>query len=122
MRILIPLLLLCISMPSWAQRQFDIEVIIFKRSIDAESTSESWPDQLPTIEMANVGSLENESYLASKGVTLLPSTSFHLNPQHAELENHAAFKVLKHVAWRQGDEGQRRAPIFRIVGGQDYSG
>ncbi len=41
MRILIPLLLLCVSMPSWAARQFDIEVIIFKRAVDAESTSES---------------------------------------------------------------------------------
>ncbi len=122
MRILIPLLLLCISMPSWAQRQFDIEVIIFKRAVDAESTSESWPDELPEIEMMNVGSLDSDAYRSSKGVTLLPSSSFQLNPQEAALDDHAGFKVLKHVAWRQGDQGQRSAPIFRIIGGQDFSG
>ncbi|BBM64223.1 peptidoglycan binding protein CsiV [Vibrio alfacsensis] len=122
MRILIPLLLLCVSMPSWAARQFDIEVIIFKRAVDPESTTESWPNTLPTIEMSNVGSLESESYRSSKGVTLLPRSSFRLNAQEAALSNHAGFKVLKHVAWRQGDRGKASAPIFRFVGGRDYSG
>lgn len=121
MRILIPLLLLCVSMPSWAQRQFDIEVIIFKRAVDAESTTESWPDQLPRIEMTNVGSLDSDAYRSSKGVSLLPSSSFQLNPQAEALSNHAGFKVLKHVAWRQGDQGQNSAPIFRIVAGRDFS-
>ncbi len=121
MRILIPLLLLCVSMPSWAQRQFDIEVIIFKRAVDAESTSESWPDELPEIKMMNVGSLDSDAYITSKGVTVLPSSSFHLNPQEAALSHHAGFKVLKHVAWRQGDQGKRSAPVFRIIGGQDFS-
>ncbi|HCG6786686.1 peptidoglycan binding protein CsiV [Vibrio parahaemolyticus] len=122
MRILIPLLLLCVSMPSWAARQFDIEVIIFKRAVDAESTTESWPNQLPKIDMENVGSLDSETYRRSKGVTLLPRSSFRLNAQEAALNNHAGFKVLKHVAWRQSDRGKASAPIFRIVGGRDFSG
>ncbi|GLR05254.1 hypothetical protein GCM10007906_28420 [Vibrio hyugaensis] len=122
MRILIPLLLLCVSMPTWAARQFDIEVIIFKRAVNAESTSESWPNELPKIEMSNVGSLDSESYRRSKGVTLLPRSSFRLNAQESALNNHAGFKVLKHVAWRQGDRGKASAPIFHIVGGRDFSG
>lgn len=122
MRILIPLLLLCVSMPSWAARQFDIEVIIFKRAVDAESTTESWPNQLPKIEMDNVGSLESDSYRQAKGVTLLPRSAYQLNSQEAALRNHAGFKVLKHIAWRQGDRGKASAPIFRIVGGKDFSG
>ncbi|CAH0524085.1 hypothetical protein CTH30272_00243 [Allocatenococcus thiocycli] len=122
MRILIPLLLLCVSMPSWAQRQFDIEVLIFKRTVDAENTSESWPDQLPKIDMTNVGSLDSDAYRSSKGVSLLPSSSFRLNPQEAALNSHAGFRVLKHVAWRQGDRGQGSAPTFRIVAGRDFSG
>lgn len=122
MRILIPLLLLCVSMPSWAQRQFDIEVIIFKRAVNAESMNESWPDQLPQIEMSSVGSLDSDAYRSSKGVTLLPRSAFRLNPQEAALNNHAGFKVLKHVAWRQGEQGQGSAPTFRIVGGRDFSG
>ncbi len=121
MRILIPLLLLCFSMPSWAQRQFDIEVIIFKRAVDAESTSESWPDELPKVEMMNVGSLGSDAYRSAKGVTVLPSSAFRLKPQNAALSNHAGFKVLKHVAWRQGDQGKRSAPVFRITGGKNFS-
>lgn len=46
MKRLIPLLLLLIAMPSMAARQFDIEVIIFKRAVDAEKVSESWPNSL----------------------------------------------------------------------------
>ena len=122
MRILIPLLLLCVSMPSWAARQFDIEVIIFKREVNAESTSESWPNELPTIEMSNVGSLQSDSYRQSKDVTLLPRASYQLDEQEAALNNHAGFKVLKHVAWRQDDRGKSSAPIFRMVGGRDFSG
>ncbi|MEZ9563487.1 CsiV family protein, partial [Vibrio splendidus] len=44
MKRLIPLLLLFVSLPSLAQRQFDIEVIIFKRAVDAEKVNESWPN------------------------------------------------------------------------------
>ena len=109
-------------MPSWAARQFDIEVIIFKRAVNAESTSESWPNELPTIEMSNVGSLQNDAYRKSKGASLLPRSSYRLNAQEAALNNHAGFKVLKHVAWRQGDRGKASAPIFRMVGGRDFSG
>ncbi|MEF1310380.1 peptidoglycan binding protein CsiV [Vibrio mytili] len=122
MRILIPLLLLCVSMPTWAQRQFDIELIIFKRVGDAESTSESWSSQLPKIDMTNVGSLDSDAYLSAKGAALLPRSSYQLNAQEAALNSHVGFKVLKHVAWRQGDQGQDSAPIFRIVGGRDFSG
>ncbi|WP_029842059.1 peptidoglycan binding protein CsiV, partial [Vibrio parahaemolyticus] len=65
---------------------------------------------------------DSEAYRRSKGVTLLPRSSFRLNAQEAALNNHAGFKVLKHVAWRQGDRGKASAPIFRIVGGRDFSG
>ena len=53
---------------------------------------------------------------------MLPRSSFRLNAQESALNNHAGFKVLKHVAWRQGDRGKASAPIFRIVGGRDFSG
>ncbi|MDF2153623.1 peptidoglycan binding protein CsiV [Vibrio sp. CAU 1672] len=121
MRILIPLLLLCVSLPSWAQRQFDIEVIIFKRNVDAENTSESWPNHLPAIEMSNVGSLQSDAYLQSKEVTLLPASDYQLNAQKEKLDRHAGFEVLNHIAWRQDDRGRASAPVFRILGGHDYS-
>ncbi|TKF24054.1 hypothetical protein FCV43_00655 [Vibrio genomosp. F6] len=121
MRILIPLLLLFVSLPSLAQRQFDIEVIIFKRAVDAEQVNESWPNQLPSIKMDNVGDFQNSEYRGKKGVTMLPASEYQLTDQRNALKKHAGFKVLLHTAWRQGDEGKSAAPVFHIQGGKDYS-
>ncbi len=114
MRIFVLLLMLCVSLPSWA-RQFDIEVIIFKRAVNAEKMTESWPNALPPIDMANVGNIR------SKGARFLPASSYRLNGVKAKLQRHAGFTVLSHKAWRQGDRGRHNAPIFHIRGGKDYS-
>lgn len=121
MRFLIPLLLLCVSMPSWAQRQFDVEVIIFKRTVDAEQTNESWPNKLPEIVIASAGDFQDSEFRQSKGVSMLPSSSYQLLSQKEALERHAGFDVLLHKAWRQGDRGKGSAPIFHIRAGKDYS-
>ncbi|MCG7489079.1 peptidoglycan binding protein CsiV [Vibrio sp. Of14-4] len=122
MKKLIPLLLLVVAMPSWAQRQFDIEVIIFKRALNPEQTAESWPDSLPELSMDNVGYLNDTNYRNRKGVTRLPASSYKLTPQVKKLRNHAGFEVLTHMAWRQGDGNRYRAPTFRIKAGRDFSG
>ncbi|MBF4433322.1 hypothetical protein ERJ77_02185 [Vibrio anguillarum] len=121
MKKLIPLLLLLISMPSLAQRQFDIEVIIFKRAIDAEKVSESWPNSLPEINIQRAGSFSDLNYRQEKGVKMLPFSDYQLNDQAQKLKNHAGFEVLLHTAWRQGDQGRTSAPIFHIQAGKDYS-
>lgn len=121
MKKLIPLLLLLVSMPSLAQRQFDIEVIIFKRAVDAEKISESWPDNLPEINMARAGSFSDAAYRQSKGIKMLAYSDYQLNDQVQELKKHAGFDVLLHTAWRQGDEGRSSAPVFHIQAGKDYS-
>ncbi|CAM2796720.1 peptidoglycan binding protein CsiV [Vibrio ordalii] len=121
MKKLIPLLLLLISLPSLAQRQFDIEVIIFKRAIDAEKVSESWPNSLPEINIQRAGSFGDLSYRQEKGVKMLPFSDYQLNDQAQKLKNHAGFEVLLHTAWRQGDQGRASAPIFHIQAGKDYS-
>ncbi|MDW6003681.1 peptidoglycan binding protein CsiV [Vibrio mangrovi] len=121
MKKLIPLLMLLFAMPSWAERQFDIEVIIFKRAVNAEDINEAWPNVLPPIDYKNAGSLSSQAYLARKGVTRLPPASYQLDKQEENLRNHAGFQVLLHTAWRQGDEGQSNAPEFHIRAGMDYS-
>ncbi|WP_260258719.1 peptidoglycan binding protein CsiV [Vibrio intestinalis] len=121
MKKLIPLLLFFVAMPSWAARQFDIEVIIFKRAVDAEQTTESWPNTLPNIDMTNVGSFSDSNYRSRKGAWMLPHSSYRLTNQAQKLRNHAGFQVLMHKAWRQGDRGRLSAPVFRITGGKDYS-
>lgn len=66
MKRLIPLLLLFVSLPSLAQRQFDIEVIIFKRAVDAEKVNESWPNTQPKISLERVGSFQDTQYRAKE--------------------------------------------------------
>ncbi|WP_217512178.1 peptidoglycan binding protein CsiV [Vibrio metschnikovii] len=121
MKKLIPLLLLLVAMPSLAQRQFDIEVIIFQRAIDAEKTQESWPNSLPEINLSRAGSLSDAQYRQSKGVRMLSQTDYQLTEQAQRLRNHAGFQVLLHTAWRQGDQGRASAPVFHIQAGKDYS-
>ncbi|MDE1224028.1 peptidoglycan binding protein CsiV [Vibrio aestuarianus] len=121
MKKLIPLLLLLVSMPSLAARQFDIEVIIFKRAVDAEKVSESWPNSLPEINVERAGSFSDQSYRQEKGVKMLPFSDYQLNDQVQKLKNHAGFEVLLHTAWRQGDQGRNSAPVFHIQAGKDYS-
>ncbi|EDL50801.1 hypothetical protein VSAK1_03897 [Vibrio mediterranei AK1] len=121
MKKLIPLLLLLVSMPSLAQRQFDIEVIVFKRAVNPEKVNESWPNTMPQIDFSRAGSMNDASYRASKGVQILPYSSYQLNDEAAKLKNHAGYTVLMHKAWRQGDNGRGSAPIFHIRAGKDYS-
>lgn len=121
MKKLIPLLLLLVSMPSLAQRQFDIEVILFKRAVDAEKVSESWPNSLPEINVSRAGSFGDTSYRQLKGVQMLAYSQYQLNDEVQKLKNHAGFQVLLHTAWRQGDQGRASAPIFHIQAGKDYS-
>jgi len=121
MKNLIPLLLLLVSMPSLAQRQFDIEVIIFKRAVDAEKISESWPDSQPEINTERAGSFANASYRQSKGVKMLAYSDYQLNDQVQQLKKHAGFEVLLHTAWRQGDQPKSSSPVFHIQAGRDYS-
>lgn len=121
MKKLIPLLLFFVALPSWAQRQFDIEVIIFKRAVDAEQVSESWPTTLPQINLDKAGSFSDSNYRARKGVQMLPRSSYELDSEEQKLRNHAGFEVLMHTAWRQGDKGRLSAPIFHITAGKNYS-
>ncbi|USD66201.1 peptidoglycan binding protein CsiV [Vibrio sp. SCSIO 43136] len=121
MKKLIPILLFLVSFQSFAQRQFDIEVIIFKRSVNPEQTNESWPNTLPEIDMSKAIALRNGVAMERKGAKMLPTSSYELNSEYQALKRHAAFKPMMHVAWRQGDQGRFAAPVFHIQAGKDYS-
>ncbi len=77
---------------------------------------------MPQIDFSRAGSMNDASYRASKGVQMLPYSSYQLNDEAAKLKNHAGYTVLLHKAWRQGDNGRGSAPIFHIRAGKDYSG
>ncbi|MDP5255115.1 MULTISPECIES: peptidoglycan binding protein CsiV [unclassified Vibrio] len=114
-------LLFFISLPTWAQRQFDVEVIIFKRTTSPAQVEEAWPNNLAPINKQGAATFSNQSYLNSKGVRLLPSSSYQLNDDASRIANHSGFKVLFHKAWRQGDQGKGSAPEFRILAGQNFA-
>lgn len=120
MKKLIPLLLFLVALPSWG-RQFDVEVIVFKRTVNPEQTAESWPDLLPKIDLENAGSLADSDFRTQKGVRILPSSSYRLNGSVDKLNQHAGFQVLLHTAWRQGGRGRLSAPVFHIQAGKDFS-
>lgn len=115
------MLLLAVSWPSFAARQFDVEVILFKRNINPEQVNESWPEQLKQVDMQGALSLEDTAALKAKGVTILPSSQYALDAQYNKLKKHAGFTPLAHIAWRQGDQNQANAPKLYITAGRDYS-
>ena len=120
MKKIIYALILLASWPSFA-RQFDVEVIIFKRNVEPSSYQESWPDILAPINLDNAFSYRDKKMMSRNGASLLPSGYYKLNEAYTKLQNHAGFKPLVHVAWRQGDSGSSRSPIFHIQAGQDFS-
>lgn len=115
------MLLLAVSWPSFAARQFDVEVILFKRNINPEQVNESWPEQLKQVDMQGALSLEDTAALKAKGVTILPSSQYALDTQYNKLKKHAGFTPLAHIAWRQGDQNQANAPKLYITAGRDFS-
>ncbi|MDD9196917.1 peptidoglycan binding protein CsiV [Aliivibrio sp. S3MY1] len=120
MKKIIYALILLASWPSFA-RQFDVEVIIFKRNVEPSSYQESWPDILAPINLERAFSYRDKKMMSRNGASLLPSGYYKLNAAYTKLQNHAGFKPLVHVAWRQGDSGSSRSPIFHIQAGQDFS-
>ncbi|MGR6832279.1 CsiV family protein [Aliivibrio wodanis] len=120
MKKIIYALILLASWPSFA-RQFDVEVIIFKRNVEPSSYQESWPDILAPINLERAFSYRDKKMMSRNGASLLPSGYYKLNEAYTRLQNHAGFKPLVHVAWRQGDSGSSRSPIFHIQAGQDFS-
>ncbi|MDG3088409.1 peptidoglycan binding protein CsiV [Vibrio hannami] len=122
MKKIIALLLSIVSLSVYAsEREFDVEVIIFKRSVEPESVNESWPDELPAIDLSRASVLSNAQYRELKGVQLLPYEDYQLLKEKEALDKHAGFEVLLHTAWRQGDQPKASAPVFHILAGKDYS-
>ncbi|MGF1714306.1 peptidoglycan binding protein CsiV [Photobacterium chitinilyticum] len=121
MKKLIYLLLIAVSWPSLAARQFDIEVILFKRNIDPAQVNESWPDQQKPINMKGTVTFGDESLLVSKGISLMLPEQYQLTSQYNKLKGHAGFTPLAHFGWRQGDLSKVAAPKFYLTAGKDFS-
>ncbi|CED57169.1 putative exported protein [Aliivibrio wodanis] len=118
MKKIIYALILLASWPSFA-RQFDVEVIIFKRNVEPSSFQESWPDLLDPINLGRAFSYRDKAVMNKNNAFLI--SDYKLSNVYKKLQNHAGFKPLVHVAWRQGDSGSARSPIFHVQAGQNFS-
>ncbi|KLV04852.1 hypothetical protein ABT56_13715 [Photobacterium aquae] len=121
MKNLIYLLLLVVSLPSFAARQFDIEVILFKRNIAPEQVNESWPDQQAAIDTSSAIDFGDTARLKARGIRPMSPSRFRLNNQYNKLKGHAGFTPLAHFGWRQGDLSKAAAPRIHITAGKDFS-
>lgn len=121
MKKLIYLLLFVISWPSLA-RQFDVEVILFKRNIAPEQVSELWPDQMPAINYNAAIDLGDTASLKARGIRPMSPSRFQLNGEYNKLKQHAGFTPLAHFGWRQGDLSKAAAPEIHFTAGKDFSG
>ena len=121
MKNIIYLLLFAISWPSLAARQFDIEVILFKRNIAPEQVSESWPDSQKPINLKGAIDFGDTASLQARGIRKMPSSQFQLNSQYSKLKQHAGFTPLAHFGWRQGDLSRAAAPRIHFTAGDDFS-
>ncbi|USH01255.1 peptidoglycan binding protein CsiV [Grimontia kaedaensis] len=120
MKKLIILLLCVISWPSFAERWFDVEVIVFKRNQNPDTVQENWPDAQPDINLSGAVSVFDKQTLAARGLQVLPKNQWQLNAEYNRLANHAGFKPLAHVAWRQNDGGRGAMPKLRFTAGRNF--
>ncbi|MDD1782862.1 peptidoglycan binding protein CsiV [Enterovibrio sp. ZSDZ35] len=120
MKKLIFLLLCTLSLPTKAERWFDVEVIVFKRNQDPTSVKEKWPETQPNINLSNAVSVFDAVSLKERGLQLLPQSEWKLNAEYKNLSKHAGFKPLVHVAWRQNDGSRGVMPKLRFTAGPDY--
>lgn len=118
MKKLIPLLLLLFTMPVMAKRQFDVELIVFKRDVAEANTNESWPMKVTPISLRKAGELTDSAYRLKKGVSMLSKRNYQLNDVKNAIGQQNGYQVLLHTAWRQGDQNRHFAPIFHFSIGQ----
>ncbi|CAG9001187.1 MAG: hypothetical protein CENE_03205 [Candidatus Celerinatantimonas neptuna] len=124
-----------------APRQFDIELILFKRN-NPKPTGEYWnPDQqklsispkqwllkpllncsnCDTTPLAQIPTVINGQGWPKSGPTplqVLPASQFGLNTQWQTLLNHAAFTPLLHIVWRESVPSRRKSTYLGIMAGK----
>ncbi len=117
---LIFLTLLTLSSPSFAERLFDVEIIVFKRNVNPDSINEKWADKQPNINFSNTVSLLSPSELKKHNLTLLPKNDYKLTNEYNRLAQESSFTPLYHVAWRQDDGNRKKMPKIRFTAGKNY--
>lgn len=124
-----------------APRQFDIELIIFKRN-NPMPTGEYWdPNQqklsispkqwllnpllncsnCDTPPLAQIPTVINGTGWPKSGPTplqVLPTSQFGLTSQWQTLSNHAAFTPLLHIVWRETVPSRHRSTYLGIMAGR----
>ncbi|WP_026970302.1 peptidoglycan binding protein CsiV [Aliagarivorans marinus] len=139
------LLLLPLAQSQAEERWFDIEVIVFKRDVALEQTSEHWPQPqslsikpqqallAPMFECIEPCAQPSFRQLPSQidgrgwpisGATkrsMLSAAQLELKDEFARLNAHDAYTPLMHIGWREVVAPRNRAKHYQLVAGRDFS-
>ncbi len=110
-----------VSMPSMAERLYNVELIIFKRNINPANITEQGADIQPEINFSNAISANSTSALAQKGLRKLSQHELTLTNEYNRLKNNAGFTPLVHLGWRQNDRSRAQLPKLIFQAGKNFN-
>ena len=116
------LLLLSYSLPSFAERWFDVEVILFKYNTSVLDTGEYWPNHAGKVDMSKVINVSDAKSLARYNMEPLPKADFELTSYYDRLAKSTRYKNLMHIGWRQNDDPRDKMPKISLNSGKKVSG
>jgi len=134
MKIFLSLTLLFLSCAAFAKTQeppkpqwYTVEVIVFEHLTPQALSSEVWPaypDEPSTqgaIELSLTDTFSDDLDQPQDYQLLTPS-DFSMRSQARSLKRNSAYKILKHIAWRQIIHNKKSAQAIRLSGGQAFDG
>jgi hypothetical protein len=127
------------------ERWFEVELLLFKRTVDLKDVKEDLTinknivdsrDTLPLLKTAinglcvqsspcfnkKIPLLINDAQFDSQGngFQLLDNSQLQLSQQREKLIKHAAFQPLLHLAWRMPVKSENSAKAIHLVAGENY--
>lgn len=123
-----PLVMLAVlPLTGYAQspRWFEVEVIVFERTIDAAGVAEAWPNDVTIKDLDRlpdqIRQLEQLSAPEGPAPANLRPAQPKLTSIVKRLNQRAGYRVLFHESWQQAVEGPRRARSVRLRGGENFA-
>jgi len=104
------------------QKLYQVELIIFQRSIPTSTNTDLWSTDKPiTPDTSNAVELHQPQDNPDQNYQLLPPEDFKLNPEANALKKSGKYKVIMHIAWLQNINSPRDTQPIHITGGNLYN-
>ncbi len=99
-------------------RWYNVEILIFKRLDASIQTQELWRNDLSLSYPDRYRYLRSPKANPKSHLSLLTSDSYVLNRYKNALRRNEKFQILKHMAWSQQMQNEKRSPSIIISGGK----